>query len=165
VRTAKPAELAVKPRELARDNGTMAGKRSLAGGGHAIRFEAPGEGWYLTAVKVHGSRYGAVEAPEEQFTIYLCDEKFNRIAAFSFPYVSFRRGEAEWVTLDVNPTQVPAKFMICAEFNPTARKGVFVSHDGGGGGSSFTGLPGEKGQPFPKGDWMIRAVLDRRGAE
>jgi hypothetical protein len=163
--TAKPADLTGKPRELAHDDGTAAGKRSIAGGGHAVRFDAPGDGWYLTAVRVHGSRYGTPEAPDEPFTVYLCDDKLRTIAAFPFPYASFRRGQPEWVTLDVPPTQVPARFAVVVEFNPTARKGVFVDHDAAGGGRSLVGLPGEKGQPFPKGDWMIRPVLDSRQLE
>src|SRR5262245_23503143 len=160
VRTVKRDELTAKPRELAHDDGTMTGKRSIAGGGHAVRFESPGEGRYLVAVKLHGSRYGTTTAPEEQFTVYLCDEKLRSIAAFSFPYATFERGNPEWVTLDVPPTHVPAKFIICVEFNPTARKGVFVSHDAAGSGASLTGLPGDDGRKFTNGDWMIRALVD-----
>ena len=63
--------------------------------------------------------------------------------------------------LPVPPTLVPAKFIVCAGFNPTASKGVFVHYDGAGGGESLSGLPGEDAAPFAKGDWMIRAAVDQ----
>src|SRR5262249_13673708 len=63
-RRADPDPVAVQPkadrpkdaaRELALDDGHMTGRKSIAGGGHAVRFEAPdqGEGWMLTAVRIH----------------------------------------------------------------------------------------------------------------
>jgi RNA polymerase sigma-70 factor (ECF subfamily) len=59
----------------------------------------------------------------------------------------------------VDPTWVPARFIVCVGFNPTATKGVYVHHDGATDGGSFVGLPGREGKPFDKGDWLIRAVL------
>jgi hypothetical protein len=94
-------------RELAVDDGKMKGKKSIAGGGHAVRFEAPGEGWTLTAVRVHGSRYGYPRPPREDFKVFLCDDQFKQIADFAFPYSRFERGDATWVTLKVKPTNVP----------------------------------------------------------
>jgi hypothetical protein len=160
-KTAKPADLTGKPLELKHDDGAATGKKSLAGGGHAVHFQAPGEGWYLTTVQIHGARYGTPQAPKEDFMVYLCDDQFQRIATFKFPYGSFKRGQSEWVTLSVTPTHVPAKFMIGVDFNPAAQKGVYVSHDGGTDGSSVTGLPGSKGRKFDAGDWMIRVKLDQ----
>jgi hypothetical protein len=160
-RTAKADELTGTGRELAHDDGTMANKRSIAGGGHGVRFEVAGDGWYLTSVRLHGSRYGTPEAPKEDFTVTLCDENYKRIASFRFPYSSFERGEPRWVTLKVTPTNVPAKFVVCVEFNPTARKGVYVSHDAGGEKRSLSGLPGDRPRPFDAGDWMLRATVDR----
>ena len=166
VKVAEPGALTGKPRELAHDDGTSAGKRSIAGAGHAVAFEAPGEGWYLTRVRVYGSRYGAAEAPEEKFTVFLLDERHRRVAEFPFPYAAFERGGPAWVDLDVPPTLVPAKFVVGADFQPTARKGVFVHHDAAGGGRSTTGVPGRELGKFEGGDWMIRAVVDRpRGAK
>jgi RNA polymerase sigma factor (sigma-70 family) len=149
-------------RELKRDDGKSAGKRSIAGGGHAVMFESPGEGWTLTAVRLHGSRYGYPKAPDEDFKIYLCDEKFHKLATFPFPYATFERGEPKWVTLKVKPTAVPAKFFLCADFNPTGTKGVYVHHDAEAAKTptSFVGLPDDgEPQPFSKGDWLIRAEL------
>jgi RNA polymerase sigma factor (sigma-70 family) len=146
-------------RELALDDGTMKGKRSIAGGGHAVRFEAPGEGWTLTAVKVHGSRYGYPRPPQEDFKVFLCDEKFQPIAEFAFPYSKFERGEPKWVTLEVKPTQLPKTFILGVDFDPAQTKGVYVSHDKEGSGRSFVGLPKEEPRPFKQGDWLIRAKV------
>jgi RNA polymerase sigma-70 factor (ECF subfamily) len=148
-------------RELALDDGQMKGRRSIAGGGHAVRFEAPGEGdgWMLTAVKIHGSRYGYPRPPREDFKVFLCDDQFRPIAEFAFPYSKFERGNSRWVTLEVKPTKLPKKFILGVGFNPTQTKGVYLSHDGKGTGRSLVGLPGEQSQPFEQGDWLIRAEV------
>ena len=160
VRTIKRSQLSNRPEELAHDDGRMANKRSMASNGHAVRFEAAGPDWYLRAVKIHGSRYGPPTA-KESFNIWLCDEQFNVIAEFAFPYSRFRPGGLTWVTLNVTPTNVPPTFIVCVGFNPTAKKGVFVSHDAEASGSSLTGLPGRQGGPLRQGDWLIRAVIDQ----
>jgi RNA polymerase sigma-70 factor (ECF subfamily) len=149
------------PRELALDDGQMKGRRSIADGGHAVRFEAPaeGEGWMLTAVRIHGSRYGYPQPPRENFKVFLCDDQFRPIAEFAFPYSKFERGNPQWVTLEVKPTKVPKTFILGVGFNPTQTKGVYLSHDGQGSGRSLVGLPGEKSQPFSRGDWLIRARI------
>ncbi len=159
VAQAKGDESKDDARELARDDGTMKGKKSIAGGGHAVRFEAPGKGWTLTAVKIHGSRYGYPRAPREDFKVFLCDEKFEPIAEFSFPYAKFERGESKWVTLEVKPTQLPKAFILGVNFDPTQTKGVYMSHDKEGSGHSLVGLPGERSRPFDQGDWLIRAKI------
>jgi RNA polymerase sigma factor (sigma-70 family) len=146
-------------RELALDDGTMKGKKSIAGGGHAVRFEAPGEGWTLTAVRIHGSRYGYPRPPREDFKVFLCDEKFQPIAEFAFPYSKFERGESKWVTLAVKPTKLPRTFILGVNFDPEQTKGVYVSHDKEGSGRSFVGLPKDEPQPFKQGDWLIRAKI------
>jgi RNA polymerase sigma factor (sigma-70 family) len=153
----RPAAPAEKPRELVRDDGQPAGKRSIAGGGHAVRFEAPGDGWSLVSVRLHGARYGYPQPPKEDFKVYVCDADFKPIAEFPFPYSTYERGKAAWKTLDVKPIKVPKTFIVCVGFDPTQTKGVFVSHDKEGSGSSLVGLPGDESQPFPKGDWLIRA--------
>ncbi|QEH36031.1 ECF RNA polymerase sigma factor SigW [Aquisphaera giovannonii] len=147
-------------RELALDDGKMAGKRSIAGGGHAVRFEAPGDDWTLTSVRIHGARYGYPRAPRENFAVFLCDEKFQKIAEFEFPYARFERGDSRWVTLEIKPTKVPRRFVLGVDFDPAQTKGVFVSHDAQSGGTSFVGLPGEEFRPFKQGDWMIRPRVE-----
>ena len=154
-----PAQLKSPPQELAKDDGVSAGIRSMAGSGHAVRFNAPGKESYLTAVRIYGSRYGQPQPPRENASIWLCDSEFKKIAEFPVPYAYFTRGDPKWVTTPVKPTLVPQEFVVCVGFNPTATKGVYVHHDSSGNGSSFIALPGGKGQPFNKGDWLIRALV------
>jgi len=158
-RTLQPGDLAQGALTLEHDDGTPAGKSSLAGSGHAVRFKAQGEDWYLAAVSIHGSRYGLPQPPKEDFHVYLCDKDFKQIADFAIPYAKFSRGQARWVTVPVTPTQVPREFVICVAFNPTATKGVYLSRDAEGSGHSLTGLPGKPGGSFAAGDWMVRVEL------
>jgi len=145
--------------EVAHDDGQQTGKSSMAGGGHAVKFESgPGAPAYLTSVRLYGSRYGRRNAPKEDFHVWLCDEEFKQIAEFDFPYSEFERGQPQWVTLKTKPTKVPAKFIFCVGFNPTGTKGVYMGYDQNGSGSSLSGLPGRKARAFPKGDWLIRFV-------
>lgn len=152
-------QLVGERQELAHDDGQQAGKRSFAGGGHAVRFQAPGDSFYLMSIRIYGSRYGHPRPPEEDFHVSLCDKDFKLIADFPFPYSTFKRGPPEWVSLKVQPTNVPPEFIVCVGFNPTATKGVYVGYDGKGSNNSLIGLPGEVPRPFQEGDWMIRATL------
>jgi len=155
--------LANKPQDVTRDDGKAAGKRSMAGSGHVVVFEAPSENAVLTAVKIHGARYGTPKAPEEDFSVWLCDAKGKVLREFTFPYDSFQRGDEKWVTLKLSEaTSVPQKFMLIVGFNPTQTKGVYVSYDAKRDGDSRLGLPGDVGNKFSKGDWMIRAVVDQK---
>jgi len=165
-RTAKPVQPVGRPRELAEDDGQPAGKKSLAGSGHAVRLTAPGDTWCITGVAIHGSRYGTPAPPQESFHVWLCDAEFKAIADFPFPYASFPYGAPQWVRLAVKPTLVPRTFYLCAGFNPTATKGVFLSHDAAGSGTSASGLPGAAPEPFFQGDWLIRAAISNtKGAK
>jgi hypothetical protein len=159
--TLEPRALMGQPIQLAHDDGSSANMRSFAGGGHAVRFEAPGDAWYLTAIRIFGSRYGYPSPPRENFHIWLCDADFKVICDFPFPYATFTRGAPKWVTLSVKPTNVPSEFIICAGFNPTQTKGVFVHCDKEPSGNSLLGLPGREGRLFPEGDWMMRVELDQ----
>ena len=80
-------------------------------------------------MRVFGARYGTPQAPEEKFTVFLLDDKRRRIAEFPFAYGRFERGEPEWVELEVPPTLVPSRFVVGVDFQPTARRGVFVHLD------------------------------------
>jgi beta-lactamase regulating signal transducer with metallopeptidase domain/tetratricopeptide (TPR) repeat protein len=152
--------------ELSNDDGSSAGKRSIAGSGHAVRFEAPSDECTLKAVRIYGSRYGEVQAPKEDFHIWLCDNNFKVIEDFPFPYNKFKRGNPTWVLLSVKPTKLPKQFIICAGFDPHQTKGVYVHYDAQSSGNSFVALPGGEMTPFKDGDWMIRAVLaDSAGDE
>jgi hypothetical protein len=154
-------QLAGKPRQLSHDDGNATGKKSIAGSAHAVRFEAPDNQSYLTAVELFGSRYGAPTATGD-FSVWLCDEQFSPITEFKFPYSKFQRGNPRWVSLPLKtPIKAPPKFIVCFGFNPAATKGVFVSHDAESSGHSLTGLPGQPPSDFTTGDWMIRAKVDQ----
>jgi len=159
--TAKVDELLGQPLELAHDDGKPIGVGSFGGSGHAVRFGAPGDDWYLAGVRIHGSRYGQWMAPREDFHVWLCDKDFKVIADFPQRYSRFRRGNPRWVTMSVKPTNVPSEFVICVAFNPTQTKGVYVGYDGSVNGNSYVGLAGKPGAGFDKGDWMIRVKLDQ----
>jgi hypothetical protein len=165
-KTIAPRDLSGRPVTLKVDDGTPAGRNSMAGSGHAVRFQvAQADKWYLRGVMIHGSRYGGSRAPEEDFHVWLCDADFRAIAEFAFPYKAFDRGEATWVPLPIRtPTLVPKEFIVCVGFNPTGSKGVFVSRDASGSGKTLAGLPGKGAQSFGAGDWLIRAVVDRKPA-
>jgi hypothetical protein len=158
----KVSQLTGKAVELKRDDGNAAGKKSFPRG-IASSFESPGDDYYLTSVRIHGSRYGTTRAPKEDFHVSLCDKDFKLIADFKFPYSKVERGNPGWIDLRVKPTKVPTEFVICLNFNPTSTKGVFVSHDAEG--SSLVGLPGKKAGSFTGGDWMLRANVDRLKGE
>lgn len=164
------ARLQGRPQKVELDDGSAEGKKSIAGGGHARRFVAPGGGedWYLTAVSVHGARYGSPRPPAASFTVALCDANLLPVATWKQPYKLFDKGEAKWVRLEVPPTRVPpgeAGFYVALDFRPTASQGVFVSFDDSTRGqeknSSLVARPGDDGQPLAQGDWMVRIELDR----
>jgi hypothetical protein len=159
----KPTYETKNEKELSLDDGTMAGKQSIAGGGHAVQFEVEGDSNYVTSVRLHGSRYGEPRAPKEDFNVWICDEQFKPIATFHFPYGSFARAAPVWKTFKVKPTKVPSKFIVCFGFNPHQTKGVYVSYDAEGSGNSSIGVPGSsEPEPFEKGDWMIRCNVENR---
>ena len=157
-KTATVSQLTGKPKELKLDDGKAAGKKSFPRG-IAAAFEAPDEGYYLVSVRIHGGRYGYPQPPKEDFHVSLCDEDFNLIADFKFPYSKFRRADPKWVKLSLKPTLVPRKFVLCLNFNPERTKGVYVSHDAEG--ESLVGLPKKKAGKFTRGDWLIRPSLDQ----
>jgi hypothetical protein len=132
-RLVSPQDAAADDRliELVNDDGKATGKRSMAGVGHAARFRLRDKTrTYITAVRIHGARYGTAQPPREYFHVWL------------------------------GATQVPGKFVICLNFQPTSTKGVFVSHDKQG--DSLVGLPGKPAGTFRGGDWLIRATVKER---
>jgi hypothetical protein len=149
-----------EPLKLAHDDDTSEGKRSIAGGGHARKFTAPGESWYVSAVSVYGARYGRPRQTGT-FDVALCDAEMQRIAIWKKPYMTFERGPSQWVRMEVEPTRVPREFYICLDFQPTATKGVYVAYDDSTRGNSLVARPGRPGSPFEPGDWMIRVELDQ----
>ena len=128
--------------------------------GIAAEFEVEESDRYISAIRIHGGRYGTPRAPDEDFSVALCDGDFNLIAEFNYPYAKFGYGKPKWTTFRMKPTEVPEKFVICLNFNPTGTKGVYVSHDAEG--NALVGLPGKKAGAFTGGDWMIRPQIDVR---
>jgi len=158
----KPASPADNATEIAIDDGASAGKKSIAGSGHAVVLDTPAGGGSLTAVKIFGSRYGTPQPPAEDFSVWLCDADGKSIKEFKFPYKVFLRGDPKWVTLKLpEPAALPreGKFILCVGFNPQQTKGVYVHFDKHADGDNRTGLPGSLNEAFTQGDWMIRAVV------
>ncbi|MHC4266220.1 MAG: right-handed parallel beta-helix repeat-containing protein, partial [Planctomycetota bacterium] len=147
--------------ELSYDDGRSDGRKSIAGSGHGVIFDAPGDGYVLKTIRIFGSRYGQERPPNEDFHIYVCDENFEIIKDLPFPYGRFTKGDPKWVTLRIEPVEVPSTFVLCAGFNPERTKGVYVHFDSNASGNSLTGLPGSELQPFNEGEWMIRATLEK----
>jgi RNA polymerase sigma-70 factor (ECF subfamily) len=141
------------------------GKQSLGGSGEMIEFEVPEGGGKLTGVRIHGSRYGMPEPPDESFLIYVLNEDLSEIvAARMAPYSLFERGDERWVEATFSrPVEAPKRFWIALDFRAQQTKGVYVSYDASTGGThSRIGLPGIKPRKVNLGgDWMIEAVLEK----
>ncbi|NLH18142.1 MAG: hypothetical protein GX455_16320, partial [Phycisphaerae bacterium] len=167
IEQSKPTAPITGTQELAHDDGKPAGKLSISGGGHGVKFTCPDDRGTLRAVKIYGSRYGTAEAPKEDFHIWICDEQNKVLKDFAFPYSKFIRGRDKWVVLPTGAVEIPKQFVIFAGFNPEQRKGVYVHYDKEASGNSLQGLPTSQSEAFNKGDWLIRAVIgsQKSGAE
>ncbi len=153
------ATVVTGPVELKHDDNTSAGKRSIAGSGHLVRFAAPQGEWNLTSVRIFGSRYGYPQTPK-YFKLWVCDADLKPIAEFEYPYAKFERGDPQWVDFKTKPTVVSKEFYLCVGFNPQQTSGVYVHYDGEASGSSAVGLPeGDEPKEFQDGDWLIRPTL------
>ncbi len=159
--TVSAGQLIGQPRELTHDDGRQAKKKSIAGGGHAVKFASPGDSsWYVTSVKIFGGRYGR-SSSRDRFQVWICDENFRSIAGHKFSYAKISYGSPRWNTLKLKPTRVTSEFIVCVGFNPSATKGVFVGYDAKSSGYSLGGLPGRTPKEFGAGDWMIRVTVDQ----
>lgn len=147
------------------DDNAQDSKKSMTGGAHGISFECPDdEQWFLTAVSVYGSRYGARKAPNDDFSIAIASEDMKKVATFEKPYSTFERGDAEWVDMDLPSVKVPKNFNVVVSFEPTRTKGVFIGIDSDSTPShSMTIVPGKPGDTKSdvNGDWMIRAWITK----
>ena len=116
----------------------------------------------LTRIDIRAARYGPPQAPATQFEIALCDSQNKPIASWKKPYAMIpRAAQLDWIHIDLPPTRVPAEFNICLDFKPTASSGIFMGYDSSTTGNSRIATPGEEGNAFSKGDWMIRPHLDQ----
>ena len=142
-----------------RDKGDI---RSLGGSGHAIAFERPDAAKYLCAVQLFAVRYGLPKPPDEDFHLYLLDEKMKILKDFPYHYGTIpRKGGLRWHTLPILPTETPKRFFIAFSFNPHETKGIYLGIDKNVKEvHSYVGLPDEGYEKVTEGyDWMVRACL------
>lgn len=157
----KESRLAGRPEEVAKDDGEPKDKASWPGDSAAsVLFDAGGDDRYLVEVRIYGQRYG--RATDESFLVWLLDEEFKPFRRIEVPYEKFTFGPAHWEKVPIEPTLVPRRFHVAVVFHAESTKGVFRFCDGKPSGTSFMGVPGESARAYDKGDWLIRAVLDRR---
>jgi hypothetical protein len=135
--------------------------RSFADSGFAVAFRRPEDAKSIAAVKLFAARYGTPEPPEENFHIYLLDEKRKVLEQIAVPYSRIERGPLRWYTLEFPAIEVPEKFYVALWFDAESTKGVYLGMDRDIRQShSFIGLP-DKGfhKVNESYDWMIRAVV------
>ncbi|MHB9066699.1 MAG: M56 family metallopeptidase [Pirellulaceae bacterium] len=142
-------------------DGTAEGRQSIAGSGHAVRFQRPRDARYLMAIELFASRYGRPEAPDEDFHVYVLDENQKLIQAFPVPYATIARGDERWYTLSIPAVKVPRQFYVALSFNPHSTKGIYLAFDANVAQShSYMGRPTTGFRAVPENhDWMVRAVL------
>jgi RNA polymerase sigma factor (sigma-70 family) len=142
------------------------GKQSFGGSGEMIEFSSPSESAKVAGLRIHGSRYGLPQPPEENFLIYFLSHDLKRILHTEMaPYSLFERGPERWIEVTFERTiDLPKTFWVALDFRANQRKGVYVSFDASTGGKhSRVGLPGiPAAEPRFGGDWMIEAILAKR---
>jgi RNA polymerase sigma factor (sigma-70 family) len=159
---ASPAPIEEAPAVLKYGDGQPDGKQSIAGSGEMITFSAAKSPARVAGLRIHGSRYGTPQPPEESFLIYFLTEDRKRILHTEMaPYSLFERGPEGWVDVTFErPLELPKTFWVALDFRPHQTKGIFVSYDNSTGGRhSLVGLPGLPTARSRRGDWMIEAVL------
>lgn len=153
------AAYGAKPVVLAHDDGTQDSRRSIGSDGQAVRFESPGEKFALTAVRIHGSRYGGKYDPFfEVAQVSICDASLKPLVMAHVALEKFPVGNPTWVEVVFTPFLPPKEFLVHVDFFATATKGVYLGIDTGAGGHSITGTIGRPGNALNEGDWMIRVV-------
>lgn len=154
-----------KPTLLSYGDGKADGKKSLGGSGHLIQFELPEGVTKIKGIRIHGSRYGTAQAPNEDFEItFLSDKRDEVLQTETAKYSIFKRGKENWVrVLFDKEVELPRKFWIALDFNPEQTKGVYLSYDTSTKGKySRVGKAGDEGEPKKTdfdGDWMVQVML------
>lgn len=167
VSAAAESDVLRTPTVLKYGDGKADGKKSYGGNGQMIHFELPDGISQVRGIKIHGSRYGVRQPPDEDFEItFLSDDLEEVLDTKSAPYRLFKRGRELWTRINFGePVELPQKFWIALNFNAHQSKGVYVSYDTSTGGDySRVGLPGDVEEPKPTdfgGDWMIQVQLAR----
>ncbi len=150
------------PTILSYGNGKPDGKKSYGGSGQMIRFELPEGVTKVKGIRIHGSRYGLPQAPNEDFEItFLSDKRDEVLQTESAPYKLFNRGKENWVRIMFDKEiELPRKFWIALDFNAEQTKGVYVSYDTSTKGEySRVGKAGDKKEPKETdfgGDWRVQ---------
>ena len=145
-------------------DGTAEGKKSIAGAGEMIRFEAPSDDAKIKAVRVHGARYGYPQPPQEDIEVSLLSEDMSEVLHTELvPYSLFKRvSKNRWTYLPFrDPVHIPKKFWVMLNFNAEQTKGVYVSYDTSTEGEySRVGLSEEDAKKTDfGGDWMVQVLL------
>lgn len=140
---------------------TAEGKRSLGGSGHAVLFERPGNARFVEAVEIFGGRYGHPEPPDEDFHLYLLNDKRQILADVLCQYGTIERGELRWYALRTPSIEVPEAFYVALSFNPQQTKGIFLGLDKDVRKThSFIGLPDHGFDEVDEYyEWMVRVHL------
>lgn len=153
------------PTLLSYGDGKPDGKKSYGGRGQMIRFELPEGVTKIKGIRIHGSRYGTAQAPNEDFEItFLSEKRDETLHTESAPYKLFKRGKENWVRVQFKePVELPRKFWIALDFNAEQTKGVYVSYDTSTKGEySRVGKAGDEAEPKETdfgGDWMVQVML------
>ncbi|MCX6999251.1 MAG: hypothetical protein NT106_02985 [Candidatus Sumerlaeota bacterium] len=135
--------------------------RSLGASGHAVLFERPDGASFIESVQIFAARYGMPEPPQENFHLYVLNEKQQVLADVEFPYSFVERGNLRWYVLNTPSVEVPKQFYVALAFNPHQTKGIYLGLDKSVAQShSFTGLPGAGYSKVTETfDWMVRVTL------
>ncbi len=159
--TSVSAEGMALPIRLGYVDDTAEGAKSIAGGGHAVKFQRPERARLLMAVEIFAHRYGYPSPPAEDFCVYILDKDRKLIEACSYPYGQIDWGFPRWHTLKLPAVEVPDEYYVALVFNPHQTKGVFLAFDRIVKQShSFFVHPETGYEPISEGfDWMVRSVL------
>jgi RNA polymerase sigma-70 factor (ECF subfamily) len=153
------------PTILSYGDGKPDGKKSYGGSGQMIRFELPEGMTKIKGIRIHGSRYGLPQPPDENFEItFLSDKRDEVLHTETPPYKLFKRGKETWVRIPFEKeVELPKTFWIALDFNAEQTKGVYVSYDTSTKGQySRVGKAGDEKEPKETdfgGDWMVQVLL------
>ncbi len=163
VQPASPPAAADSTDVLKHHDGKAEAKQSIGGSGEMIHFSAEQAPVRATGVRIHGSRYGMPQAPDEDFLIYFLDEDRKHVLHTELaPYSLFERGQERWVSHRFErPVELPKSFWVVLDFRAGQRKGVYVSYDTSTGGRhSLVGLPGTlAAKSRLGGDWVVEVMV------
>lgn len=143
------------PLEMKYDDGTSDGYQSIAGGGHAVKFQLPGGYKELTSVSIYGMRYGR-PGDSNMYRIHILDVSMHEIKRIDGSYQDFQYAQEGWRLFPLNPpVKVPRTFWVCFVFDPGRTHGVYVHYDRSAQGNSRMGMPPDLNVD-PGYNWMIR---------